>query len=929
MILLKRNVMIGKKNLWLEIFEKDKWQYPKRDFLTNELKEDIGIGNIFCFSLNYLPTIFHRFIDKIAKDIDVYDLILSPCELFWEDIVTDYEKKKIEKIWKHKKINETKRKELSDYYSVENPLLSNYGKLGREYSKAFEECYFDEVFVPPKTDGSLLHNVQQDLLSMRNISNESIPFIKDDDSIQLHIASSKLREIEILHNNLLLLISNDQVQRENIEVIVSSIDEYLPYIHMVFGQGKIDYRISDINMTKQSNFASAFLCLLSLINGKWEKEAIISLFENPSFRRKANWSKDEFNLIKEWINKSNVAWGIDSSHKSSFLDTDLTKEALHKHTWDDAIERILFELVVSKSEIDPSHFNIEMSQAEVFDKLLQLFSSLKKDIFYLQNDEGKNLYEIVDILRNLVDKYFYIEEEEIKENSFLRTFENFLQSLIKANDNYFENETFSKKTILKLLLNCLRKTQFSYGSNRRNAIHFTSYKEGVYPSDVICLVGMQHDFPKVVNSSSLDLLKNRKEKPKEIDHLRYTFLEVLLSSRKKLFISYRGYSQENGDELPPSFLVSDFLSYIDSAYIYSNKKVSKEITIKHPTLSFDKSYFSNTKLKSTINDYQLAKEYYKGKEVKKHSFFSLFTNEKEDVALPTEINIKELVALAKNPIKYYINRILGIYLENEQKDEEFTLSSLDKYIFREKLKINSFDEVFDSFKSIGKIPIGMMEKVIKKTLFQEMNIYEKSLRGFGLEKKDVFSIEFIDGCKAALQLDNGDFHLPPIELSIENKKVRIVGQLQNCTNVGLLCYAKDTWRGLFNVWPEYLIYNYACNSISNDSSKLLMMRSGKVKDISVEDIKSSLSSYILYYWRSQKAPSPLIDGWIDGVIFEDIEKLTKEINNSLSTRKGIDPYFSWAFSDESQDFSAKEICIAWSNFSQSVFKEIKEKKAKC
>ena len=49
-----------------------------------------------------------------------------------------------------------------------------------------------------------------------------------------------------------------------------------------------------------------------------------------------------------------------------------------------------------------------------------------------------------------------------------------------------------------------------------------------------------------------------------------------------------------------------------------------------------------------------------------------------------QIQLKDCIECAKNPIKFYFNRVLGIYLreEEEREEEEFILSNIYRSILR-------------------------------------------------------------------------------------------------------------------------------------------------------------------------------------------------------------------------------------------------------
>ena len=110
------------------------------------------------------------------------------------------------------------------------------------------------------------------------------------------------------------------------------------------------------------------------------------------------------------------------------------------------------------------------------------------------------------------------------------------------------------------------------------------------PFSTIALLGMNEgEFPKVDGRAAFDLMDKdfrRGDRSRRADE-RYQFLEILVSSRKQLLISYIGQSIKNNEEIPPSVVVSELLDSLEQYYGISSDKV----LVKHPLQAFNKKYF--------------------------------------------------------------------------------------------------------------------------------------------------------------------------------------------------------------------------------------------------------------------------------------------------------------------------------------------------
>ena len=129
---------------------------------------------------------------------------------------------------------ESQSQELSRYFEEEHPLLANWGRKGRQLLGLFEDEVWEEGY--EETSGnSLLHTIQDEMLSLSK--NEKI----QDDSIQIHSAPSKLREVEVVWE----IIQRLPYEPSEILVFAPDMQEYAATVELVFLQrgGLFDFAI--------------------------------------------------------------------------------------------------------------------------------------------------------------------------------------------------------------------------------------------------------------------------------------------------------------------------------------------------------------------------------------------------------------------------------------------------------------------------------------------------------------------------------------------------------------------------------------------------------------------------------------------------------------------------------------------------------------
>ena len=210
------------------------------------------------------------------------------------------------------------------------------------------------------------------------------------------------------------------------------------------------------------------------------------------------------------------------------------------------------------------------------------------------------------------------------------------------------------------------------------------------PAKVVVWLGLHEGaFPRQDKKMSLNLLTNHPNAdfmPSQTDFDRYSFLEGLLSARDYFIMSYLQYSPKDLKEQAPSLIITELMNAIDNSYEVAGGNPSFHCHFKHPYQAFDKSYFSGECLYPSYSkeNYAHAMAYYHLEKKAKHHFIPHFiTGKGNEWTEEKVIDLKELTAFARNPLKTYFNKALGIFLENQQdkewaNDEKFQLNRLER-----------------------------------------------------------------------------------------------------------------------------------------------------------------------------------------------------------------------------------------------------------
>ncbi|MFZ2321937.1 MAG: exodeoxyribonuclease V subunit gamma, partial [Pseudomonas sp.] len=287
--------------LWREL---TKDGHPHRARLLDELLQRlqdstpiVGLPErVLVFGISSLPPHHLRVLEGLARHCEVNLFALSPCREAWGEI---------------RDIRElARRPEMSPddwYWDIGHPLLASLGKQGRDF--------FDSLFALTSGEGgqdfpiypsdaelhdsSLLQALQNDILRLRTRQpEERLQLCADDRSLEVHCAHSPLREVEILHDQLLArFAANPQLTPDQVVVLTPDIERYAPYIEAVFapreGVPRIPFSLADRSLRAETPLIEAFLSLLALPDSRFTAEEVLTWLEQPALAAKAGIDADD------------------------------------------------------------------------------------------------------------------------------------------------------------------------------------------------------------------------------------------------------------------------------------------------------------------------------------------------------------------------------------------------------------------------------------------------------------------------------------------------------------------------------------------------------------------------------------------------------------------------------------------------------------
>lgn len=748
------------------------------------------------FGISSLPLFHFQILAAISRFSEVNLFMMNPSREYWFDILSDREIKRA--------IDRSADQYASEqdlHIETGNSLLASMGLLGKDFLGLIYDYDIHEIaeFEESNND-SLLSRIQSDILNLReNKKSSSKYFIREDDfSIQIHTCHSPIREIEVLHDQLLKMFEYDpNLLPKDILVMTPDIEIYAPYIQAVFDlplddPRRIPFNIADRSMRKESQVIETFLAILDLYGSRFKAAQVIAILESPTVRQKFGLSEADANLIRRWIADTRIRWGIDKESRDA-----MGLPSISENTWRSGLDRLLLGYALVGH--DENMFNeilpydhIEGNEMVVLGNFLEFVDSL----FMTVDSIGKSrtLEAWSEFLKKIIDHFFKSDEENQHEFMLILQVINDLVNIQRESDF---SEPVPIQIVRDYLVNQFEQEIHGFGFMTGGITLCAMLPMRSIPFKVICLIGMNDNaYPRQEKKLGFNLMTKH---PRPGDRSRrkddrYLFLEALLSAREKLYISYVGQSIQDNSTIPPSVLISELLDYIDTNFQIPGKNIFDHLIIKHRLQAFSPEYFkSNPRLFSySYEHFQAAKKLLEPRPATV-AFIS------KGIKIPPEewkkVTVVDLCNFYFNPTKYMLTKRLGIQLKEEilmlDETEAFDIENLDRYLLEQKLVSKKLDgqdlkDYFKAAKAAGVLPHGTVGNCV----------YDHFSRG--VER-------FVQQTQPYIQ----DKTLEPLNINLIISDFNLVGRVDCIYPERLLCsrYAKIKSKDRLRIWIYHLILN--------------------------------------------------------------------------------------------------------------------------
>lgn len=738
-------------------------------------------------------------------------------------------------------------------------------KLGGEIQEEFRSI---------SNNKDALQTSQESIIFDRELLRNSM---SDTTGIEVHSCHTPLREIEVLHQFLLRQFEgNPDLHPDDVLVMMPDLEEYKPVIHAVFGTEQegipavpyhADYRRHSSESTTRS-----FLQLLDLADSRFRFSDVMDFLMEPVVHQSFDMSEPAVRRLKRWIEENNVIWGLNAVHRK-----DEEQPGTVSQTWQSAVQRGWNGIIYGDSSgTTDSRSSLHFSdiQGQDMEEMWAGFSHMMAHFEQLNRTikSKKTTDEWCTLMESEIAYFFSSDSAVYEEKSHIRKALDAIRDESKA-------VRFERKISYSMYRSHLRSLldqQFASPAHFTRGVTFSSMVPvRSIPAKIVALIGLNESaFPRKLKNTDFDLMASDprpfERNPKNQD--RSMFLESVLSSESIHYCSYIGRSRTDNESIPPSPIVSEWLTTLANL----TGKTPEEILIEEPLHSFSPHNFRNRRSFSKTG-YLTAKGLY-GQSVRHAGLFQVSENTKDKVS--NILSVNEIGRFISNPLKAYFRDFFNPDLSSsELQSEEFNLNALEKHklferVFGWRVQDKSGDTISDLLRESGAIPVGWQGELVVRDLIQSVDT----------------AIESVDQKKIDLSLFN-------VEIAVDINGLMVEGDFLSYSEHQFLDITPSSEAGdkFLKSWLKHLSAQCADLFTDKNSWFVCELKKGDPKWYEftpVSDPELELKKFISLYNRGLKIPLLVFPNASYEYGKQDANNKKDPLSKAISTFEGSDysPY---------------------------------------
>ncbi|NWK82212.1 exodeoxyribonuclease V subunit gamma [Acinetobacter sp. SwsAc4] len=557
-------------------------------------------SQVIVFTILDLPPSQLQFLRRLGQYLDVVILHYNPSQEYWADSVDPLWKKRYDLgvkeryIAKHPNASDADIAAFFDSFSLgfnalnresRHPLLTRLGKQARDHFSLLsqlatgDEGKWVDAFVEqfPET---LLGKIQSDIFYLAEPQSQQYELAPEDESIQIHVCHSSIRQLEVLKEQLVHWLSqaDGQPRRPNdVLILVPNLAELEPLIRSVFPAVANEHeiflpvKIAGVAQLDALNAWRAVLGRLQLTQGRFTQDDFADWLNLYATQQCYGLDYTQVQRILALLNDAGFKRGLDEQHlKQSLSDEDQD----YRYSFKFALDRLALGVAVPAHVMVQdmlSYALVQPSDFELIGILIQIYQDLaaRRD-WLVAHEQGQRLSVEFWLQRIKAD----VQEFEQADVVALKAIREIIQKqerMLTLASYYEDTETQLRQISLPLpyIVEEIQRTLESQSAQVEPTGQITFSQIGqIRPIPYRLIVLLNLDTGKFPNRDShipfdlMDALRQQLGDRSRLEDDQGAFLDAILLAQEQVWLFYNGFDLNDGEVREPSSVLQGFRDHL-------------------------------------------------------------------------------------------------------------------------------------------------------------------------------------------------------------------------------------------------------------------------------------------------------------------------------------------------------------------------------
>ncbi|AOA57170.1 exodeoxyribonuclease V subunit gamma [Acinetobacter larvae] len=753
-------------------------------------------AQVVVFTLLELPPNQLKFLRRLGQYIDVYILHYNPSQEYWADSVDPLWKKQYDLGVKQRYLQQhpqASAAELAAFFQdftlnfnalvreSRHPLLTRFGKQARDHfsllaqlSAGVEGQWVDAFVQFPITN--LLSKIQSDILNLTEPEAGAYLLATDDQSIQIHVCHSTLRQLEVLKEQLLHWLAQGTAEQprrpSDIVVMVPQLASLEALIRSVFPQQVqkdgiyLPVKIAGISSLDAQHAWRAVLGRFCWVEQRFNIEEFTDWLQLAATQQYYALDSDATARILVLLQQAGFRRGLDAEHLQLSLDA---SDQDYRYSFQFALNRLVMGIAIPERVVCNEILSFEQVYQDDF-ALIDILIRIYQDFSTRRNAlhahlQAEHMPDVEYWLRYLLEEVEAFEQAGVTALAPIKEILHKQQRMLTLAQFYAQDQQGLTRTFQLPLSDVLMEVEKALLHQADQVLptgQITFCEIGQIrpiPYQLVVLLDLDAGvFPNRQQHTAfdlMDLLKAQLGDRSRLEDDQGAFLDALLLAEQGLWLFYNGFDVNDAEARDPSSVLQELIQHFSlicampeatpADVIPTDAMIEKDgIVIAaniqqlyqvHPLQPFDPNGFIQQQpVRFQDHWYQVAAQLQKLRGVQRQIYWN-------DVAAPIVLNetasyidARQWIQAMCFPVQWYLQQ-LGVQNPSAMtvlpEQEPLLLDGLGRYALRDFMVQHQQPEALALPLLQDQLPVGKIQHSAWQMSQAEHSLLMQRLQRYG------------------------------------------------------------------------------------------------------------------------------------------------------------------------------------------------------